>query len=296
MRAAAANGGTATLRGATRVRSRAGVTALPALAATAALLAAGVAAGAQEERGAPAPERPGMAATRAPGAVTPGALPFFEGERLEYRVRVARLGAIGRVAMRVGERTLVQGVETLPLRFDFEARMGPVRAVDRSASWLDPRRMRALRFLKHERHLLARHDEQVEIDPAHRRWTAADGTAGTSTNDQPLDELSFMYFVRTLPFDGDSAWTFDRHFDPERSPTRVRVAGRRTVSTEAGTFRTVTLELRVRDPRRYRGEGTIRLDVTDDACRLPVRIESEMPRIGTAVMTLVAQNHPDAHH
>jgi hypothetical protein len=299
VRTGATDDGTDTLRQATRGRfplSRVGRTGVAALAATAALLAAGV--GAQE----PGPEhRPARSALAHSAPVAAMATPVAAPPVLRRRAAAVpgarrASGLVGRVEMLVGAPVTVQGVETLPLRFDFEARVGPVRAVDRSASWLDPRRMRALRFAKHERHLLARHDEQVEIDPARRRWTAADGTVGESASDQPLDELSFMYFVRTLALGTDSAWTFDRHFDPRRSPTRVRVVGRRTVTTEAGTFHTVTLELRVRDPRRYRGEGTITLDVTDDACRLPVRIESEMPRIGTTVMTLAAQNHPEAHH
>ena len=38
--------------------------------------------------------------------------------------------------------------------------------------------------------------------------------------------------------------------------------------------------MRVKDPRHYEGEGMIRLYLTDDACRLPVRIESTVPGIG----------------
>jgi hypothetical protein len=224
------------------------------------------------------------------------ALPFFAGERLEYRVRVARMGDIGQVTMRVDGPEAVRGVETLVLHFDFTARVGPVRAEDRTASWLDPQRMRALRFQKRERHPLARHDEAVELDPDRRRWTDAEGRVGESPTDRPLDELSFMYFVRTLPLAADTAFDVSRHFDPERSPTSVRVVGRRIVATAAGTFNTVRLELRVRDPRRYKGEGVIRLDVTDDECRIPVRIESRMPVVGTAVMTLAAQNHGAMHH
>jgi hypothetical protein len=232
----------------------------------------------------------------APAGAPAGALPFHVGETLEYRVRVARLGAIGRVTMRVDSTPPLRGTEVLLLRFAFDAKMGLVGARDRTESWLDPVRLRALRFHKHERHPLSRHDEQVEIDPDARRWTDADGVVGESPSDAPLDELSFMYVVRTLPLADGATWTLDRHFDPARSPTRVRVLGRGRVETEAGTFRTVTLELTVRDPRRYRGEGVIRLDLTDDQCRLPVRIESTMPVFGRTVMLLTAQNHPAAHH
>jgi hypothetical protein len=48
----------------------------------------------------------------------------------------------------------------------------------------------------------------------------------------------------------------------------------------------------VRDSRRYKGEGVIRINLSDDAMRIPVRIESAMPVVGTAVMTLQSFNNP----
>jgi len=53
--------------------------------------------------------------------------------------------------------------------------------------------------------------------------------------------------------------------------------------------------MRVRDPRRYRGEGVIRIHITDDRCRLPVRIQSTMPVVGTTVLTLESHTHPQDH-
>jgi hypothetical protein len=225
----------------------------------------------------------------------PGVWPFFLGERFDYKVRVANVGNVGRVAMWVEGPVDVRGVETYLLRFDFRARVGPVKAEDRTWSWIDPRRMAAHRFRKHERHPLSRHSEEVELFPAEQRWQAAGGETGASPADAPLDELSFMYFIRTLAFTPDAVYRFDRHFDAARNPTTVRVVKRESVATGAGVFRTVLLEMRVKDPRRYKGEGLIRINVTDDACRLPVRIQSSLPVVGTAVMTLEAHTHPQQH-
>jgi len=216
------------------------------------------------------------------------ALPFAAGERLEYRARVARFGEIGRAVLWVEGPLELRGQQVLRLRFDIDTRVGPVRVVDRTESWLDPERMTALRYHKHERHPMARRDERVELFPGARRWERADGVHGASETDLPLDELSFLYFLRTLPLDADTAVTVARHFDPERNPTTVRVVGRETLATPAGEFRTVVVEMRVRDQRRYRGEGVLRLHLSDDARRLPVRIESTVPIAGRAVMTLDA--------
>lgn len=170
--------------------------------------------------------------------------------------------------------------------------MGPMKAVDRTSSWLDPERMAAQRYFKHERHVLAKRDEKVEIFPSEKRWSGTDGSSGISPTDEPLDELSFMYFIRTLPLTDAAVYRFDRHFDAARSPTSVSVIRREIVSTPAGRFQTVLVEMRVRDARRYKGEGVIRINLSDDARRVPVRIESAMPVIGTAVMTLESLSNP----
>lgn len=213
-------------------------------------------------------------------------LPFAVGERLTYKVRVSRVGNVGSGTMWIEDASPVRGVDAWLLRFEFSARVGPVKAEDRTASWLDARHMTALRFTKHERHPLSRFDEQIELFPSERRWTAGDGRSGESPSAAPLDELSFMYYLRTLPLDVDSTFRFTRHFEAARNPTVVRVVGREVVETDMGSFRTLMVEMRVRDPRRYRGDGVIWINVSDDACRLPVRIQSAMPVIGSAVLTL----------
>lgn len=214
------------------------------------------------------------------------ALPFGVGERLTYGARVSRFGRVGEAVMWIEGPEDVRGISTYDLRFDFRARVGVLKAEDRTESWLDPRRMAALQFHKHERHPLSRHDEKVELFPDQQRWQSDDGESGESPTAAPLDELSFMYFIRTLPLVPDTVYQFNRHFDAARNPTTVRVVRREEVTTEAGAFHTVLVEMHVRDPRRYRGEGVIRIDLSDDDRRLPVRIVSSMPVIGTATLTL----------
>src|SRR6185436_1073676 len=108
--------------------------------------------------------------------------------------------------------------------------------------------------LKDERIPFGHHTEDVEMDADGRSWRTADGRAGTSPTDQPLDELSFIYMLRTLSLGDDSVVTFNRHFDPERNPTVVRSLGAGSVKTDAGTFATREIEMRVHDTRRYKGE------------------------------------------
>lgn len=225
------------------------------------------------------------------GAQSHDILPFTIGERLTYRVRVPKLRADGRGAMWVEGPVDVRGISTYHLRFDVTATLGPIKGLDRTHSWLDRSRMTSLRYAKQESHPLSRHNEAVELFPNERRWDAGAAGSGQSPTDVPLDELSFLYFLRTLPFESDTTLEFSRHFDAERNPTRVRLLGRETIVTGAGVFQTVVVEMRVKDPRRYKGDGVIRIHFTDDRCRLPVRIESAVPVFGRTVLTLEAHTH-----
>lgn len=126
--------------------------------------------------------------------------------------------------------------------------------------------------------------------PDQKRWTGAEGAAGQSPDDLPLDELSFIYFIRTLPLTPGAVHRFDRHFDLSRNPVTVHMIRRETIPTPMGELRTFLVEMRVRDPRHYKGEGIIRIHLTDDACRAPARIQSKMPILGTTVMTIESQN------
>ncbi|NUQ19637.1 MAG: DUF3108 domain-containing protein [Gemmatimonadaceae bacterium] len=221
------------------------------------------------------------------------AVPAFAGESLSFRARAARVGSLGGARMWV-ERDGSPGESGIwVMHFDFHARVGFVTAEDRTTSWFDADRNAAVRYVKHERHPLSRHDEDVSIDPATGKWRDADGDNGTSPSDAPLDELSFIYFLRglTLP---EGTLSFDRHFDADRNPVIVRLVSRDTVVVGAGRFRSIRVEMRVKDARHYRGGGTILFDLSDDACRLPLRIESTMPLVGRAVLTLDEYRHPRA--
>jgi hypothetical protein len=186
----------------------------------------------------------------------------------------------------------IRGRSAWLLRFDFKAGFGPFGGSDRSSSWIDAERMTALRYEKKERRVLSGRDEMIELFPDERRWTSSSGDSGTSISNLPLDELSFIYFIRTLPLVQDAEYTFERHFDAARNPTVVKVVGRESVVTRVGTFSTLKIEMVVHDSRNYEDVGVIRFNFTDDERRIPVRIESVMPIVGAATLTLEAMTLP----
>ena len=222
-------------------------------------------------------------------------LPFVVGERLQYRVSAGRLGSIGEGVMSVEGPAEIRGTSALVLRSVIQARVGLFKTTERSESWIDPTRMAALRYTKRARGPFSRGDQRVELFPDDQRWEDQRGRVGESPTNEPLDELSFIYYLRTLPLHADTDDRVVRHYDRDRNPVTVRVLGHDTVRTKAGTFPTIIVEMRVKDPQRYGGDGVIRLHLSDDAYRYPVRIESSVPVLGTTVLTLEAYVRPTSH-
>jgi hypothetical protein len=205
-------------------------------------------------------------------------------------VRLAKGARVGTATMWIEGPAEVRGTSTYLLHFDSQIRYLFLPATSRSSSWFDPVRGRSLRFFKHERNPLSHHDESVDLFPDEKKWRSAAGDTGQSLSSAPLDELSFLYFIRTLPMVPGATYSFDRHFDASRTPTTVTIIRREVIPTPIGELHVIRLEMRVRDPQHYDGEGIIQIHLTDDDCRLPARIESTMPVVGTAILSISSEN------
>jgi hypothetical protein len=203
--------------------------------------------------------------------------PFGPGEELVFNVQSSRFGNVGKASMRVTADTL-RGRDVYLFAFDMSAKVVLFKAKDRTRSWVDPTEFTTLRYTKHESSPLMKRVEDVDVFPEEHRWQTAAGTFLSETH-EPLDELSFLYFIRTLPLDSGAVYSLDRHFDPARNPVVVSV-----MSRDTGV---VIVEMKVKDPRQSTGVGLIRLSLTDDEYRLPLRMESTMGVGGTMTMTLV---------
>lgn len=225
---------------------------------------------------------------------TSSSLPFSIGEKLSYDVMLARGARVGAATMWIEGPATVRGTSTYVLRFDSRVKLALFTGVSSSGSWFDPVRKTSLRYFKRERSLLTHDDVAVDLYPDEKKWKSQDGTTGDSPSDSSLDELSFIFFIRTLPLTPGSSFRFDRHFDAARNPVIVNVIRREVTATAMGELHTVLVEMRVRDPKHYEGEGLIRINLTDDQCRLPARIESTMPIVGKAIMTIKSENAPPA--
>ncbi|MEI6739625.1 MAG: DUF3108 domain-containing protein [Gemmatimonadaceae bacterium] len=213
-------------------------------------------------------------------------LPFRPGEALEYQVQIHHLGTVGHGRMWVEGPSVDRSVPTWLLHLDVSAGTGPLGMQGHTTSWLDPVRFGITRFEKQERRFMRTAQERVTILDQPRRWVDVMGPAGMLGPEPPLDELSFLYFLRTLPLTSDSILRFERHFDAARNPVLIRNLGMARIETPVGRFRAHLIEMEVRDPKHYDGAGIVRVYFDEGRCHVPLRIESRVPLVGVTVMVL----------
>ncbi|HEX6558422.1 MAG TPA: DUF3108 domain-containing protein [Longimicrobiales bacterium] len=212
------------------------------------------------------------------------------GEDLHYTVQSSRMGRLGTAEMKVQAGEIIDGMPVYELSFAFSGKVALFKIRDETRSWLRVDSLCTVRYSKHERSPISRRDEDVVVDRTLNQW--ADGkNRAPLASDHPLDELSFIYLVRSLDLKVSEVVEIRRHFDVRRNPVRIEAVAKQDVDGRA----VVVYEMRVPDPRQKNGTSSIRFFISDDAARIPLRIESSMPMAGTIVMTLAsAQSLPIA--
>jgi len=96
----------------------------------------------------------------------------------------------------------------------------------------------------------------------------------TVTN--PLDEGSFLYFVRTLPLEVGKTYEFSRYFKAQGNPVRIRVLRRETVTVPGGTFKTVVLQPTFQTKGIFSQNGKAEVWISDDDRRMVVQMKSKL--------------------
>lgn len=102
------------------------------------------------------------------------------------------------------------------------------------------------------------------------------------------DVISGYYSLRHIDFSKYSVgqtYTAPLFFDDEFYQFKVKYAGKGTVKTRFGKINVLKLNPILPDNKLFKGEGAIRIWVSDDKNRVPVKIEADLS-VGTIVMEL----------
>jgi hypothetical protein len=217
---------------------------------------------------------------------SPAPVPFGPGEILEYDVKLGWFGKRGEGYMAVVGLDSIRGRTVYHVAMGVKGGLPLARVDDLQESWFDISNLVSLRFIQdldepgYERY---RH---FEIFPEELRWERKDnGNSGPIANPLPLDDISFFYFVRSLPLEVGKEYSFERYFKEDGNPVIVRVLRKDTVEVPAGTFPTIVVEPVIQTEGAFE-EGKAELFFSDDENRHLVLMTSKMPVIGSLSLHL----------
>ena len=210
-------------------------------------------------------------------------IPFGVGEKMQYDVRYLG-GKKGTGTMEVKEITTVRGHPAWHTVFTVKGQVILVIGVNiQLESWFDVSTMNSLRFYQNQQYTGTKKVQHIEIFPE-RGMYKEDALDERVTVSNPLDDGSFLYFVRSVPLEVGKTYSFQRYYKPDRNPVKIVVVRRESVTTPAGTFNTLVLKPEIKAGGLF-AEGKSQVWVTDDSTRMVVKLESELP-VGTLSLWL----------
>jgi len=213
--------------------------------------------------------------------------PFHTGETARYDVSFGPV-KVGEAHLRIEAIDSIR--DTPAYRLSFELKGGPFfyKIDDRTVSWLAVEPYRSLRFeqiLKeggYDRH------RRYELDHETNTFTREDWDDGLGAYrahetqvDEPmpagaLDEISFLYLIRTLPLEVGLTYRFENYFEESGNPVVVRVLREEEVRVRAGTFDTIVVQPIIQSSGLFGEGGQGEVYLTNDDRRLIVQLKTKM--------------------
>jgi hypothetical protein len=207
-----------------------------------------------------------------------------------YHVKVGILNA--------GEGHLsVLGLDTVRGRKTYRATMGikggvlGLKVNDSHHTWFGVSDLVTRRFIQiiHEPYYDSyRH---YEMYPDRGVWEREDNDeSGKLGSANPMDDIAFMYRIRTLPLVVGATYTLDDYFKPDGNPVIVEVVRKDERETDAGRFRTIVVKPIVRTEGLFKG-GNAEIHLTDDERRIPVYLKFDVPKFPGSLTLHLTEIH-----
>jgi hypothetical protein len=221
------------------------------------------------------------------GAVA--SVPFGPGERVVYRVTYGVLGKRGEAVTEVAGVQDMRGRPAYHLRFRLKGGVLGMNVDDVQESWLDVGRLYSHRFRQDLHQVRYERLRTLDFFPAERTWRRLENDeTGALASDLPLDDVSFLYWSRTLPLEVGRTYEFRRYFKEEGNPVIIRVLRKQTVTVPAGTFNTIVVKPLIRTSGLFSEGGEAEVYYTDDERRMIVMVKT---KFSIANMTMQLESY-----
>ena len=200
------------------------------------------------------------------------------GEVLEYQVKFGSI-SVGKATLEVVGLDTIRGIPAMHIRLRVEGKLGFLSVKDFYESWFDPRTMSSLRYTQDIDEANYERVRHYEIYPERKTYHEK-GKKELPSVAAPLDDASFLFFLRTIPLAVGQSYSFDRYFKPDRNPVRVSVLRKESVKVPAGTFSTVVVRPIIKSTGLFSEGGKAEVWFSDDESHLLVQLKTQM-RVGS---------------
>ena len=205
------------------------------------------------------------------------AVPFAVGELAQYDVKFGGL-KVGSASTLVKGVEDVRGIPAWHTVFTLNGGTFFFRVNDVFESWFDRNTFSSLRFHQTQQEGSNDRAKRYEIYPDRGTYVEMDKKpprehAGVK---DPLDDGSFLFFVRTLDLQVGHTYESQRYFRPERNPIRVRVLRKETIDVPAGRFNCIVVQPVIKTPGIFSENGNAEVWLSDDSRHVLVQLKSRL--------------------
>lgn len=215
-------------------------------------------------------------------------VPFGPGERLTYNVKIGVINS-GSAHMEVLGIDSIREEPSYHLEMSLKGSLlfGAVQVNDHYQSWLGTRSISSQRYISDVNQRTYSRYRNFEFRPEEMSWEETEsGDMGRLATALPLDDISFLYFVRTLPLEIGQTYTLPRYFKKEGNPVVIKVEGKRVIEVPAGTFNTIVVRPIIKTRGLFSEGGEAELYLTDDDNKHLVYLRSKIPIVGSVTLHL----------
>ena len=216
-------------------------------------------------------------------------VPFGVGERFTYDVKLGPFKA-GRGSMEVTGLDTVRGRTAWRAVFRVKGGILGYKADNTMESWMDTVTMASLRFTQDFEQTGSDRKKHYEIFPDRAMYQELDKPEQPSVA-EPLDDASFIYFIRTVPLEIGRTYSFDRYFRPDKNPVRIKVLRRETVKVPAGTYQTIVVQPIIKSKGIFSENSKAEIWFSEDANRIMVQMKADLP-VGSLNLYLTSARPP----
>ncbi len=233
----------------------------------------------------------GASAARIPDSERAGfaSVPFDVGEAFNFRLQVkwGFVSGNGTASLVVEGMERINGHPAYRLEFRTKGGIAMFGINDVQRSWLDARTLFARRFEQKLKQTGYSRDKTYDFLPQQMQYVNIANAADTGplASASPLDDVSFIYFIRTLPLKVGDEYTASRYFKKDGNPVTVRVLRSERITVPAGTFDAVVVQPIIRTKGLFSEGGAAEVWFSDDARHIPLKVRAKLS-IATLTMEL----------